>query len=110
MGPVQGFAVSFIAPGIGALAVAFVVMGVQGWEVPPDFLEQARETLEELNRDVPAGEQRSPEEIEELVEIFGQVAQFMPVIASGLVIVVGGLSGLVTVLFMGRRVPPPPPA
>jgi hypothetical protein len=110
MGPVQGFAVSFIATGIGALVVAFVVMGVQGWEVPPDALEQIREGLEELNREAPAGEQRSPEEIEEFVEVFGQFTQFLPVIASGLVIVMGGLSGLFTVSLMSRRLPPPPPA
>ena len=110
MSLVQGFAVSFIATGIGALAVAFVVMGVQGWEVPPDALEQIREGLTELNRDTPAGEQLSPEEIEEFVETFGQFAQFLPVIASGLVIVMGGLSGMVTVSFMRRRALRPPPA
>lgn len=110
MSPVQGFAVSFIATGIGALAVAFVVMGVQGWEVPPDALEQIREGLTELNRDAPAGEQLSPEEIEGFVDTFGQLAQFLPVIASGLVIVMGGLSGMVTVSFMRRRALRPPPA
>ncbi len=110
LGPVQGFAVSFIGTGVGVLALAFLVMVVQGWDVPPDFLEQVREYIEELNRQAPASEQQTPEEIAEFVELAGQIYQFMPLISSGFIIVTGGMTGLITASMMGRRGPPPPPA
>ena len=110
LGPVQGFAVSFIATGIGALALAFLVMGVMGWEIPPEWPETIREGFSEANRDLPPDEQLSPEEIEDVVQLIGQGLQLLPVIASGMVIVMGGLTGLITVSLMGRRAPPPPPA
>ena len=110
LGPVQGLAVSFIGTGVGALALAFLVMGVQGWEVPPELLEQLREQLEEFNRQAPASEQRTPEEIAEFVELAGKIIQFMPVISSGFIIVTGSMTGLITASMMGRRGPPPPPA
>ncbi len=110
LGPVQGFAVSFIGTGVGVLALAFLVMVVQGWDVPPDFLEQVREYIEEINRQAPASEQQTPEEIAEFVELTGQIYQFMPLISSGFIIVSGGMTGLITASMMGRRGPPPPPA
>ncbi len=110
LGPVQGFAVSFIGTGVGVLALAFLVMVVQGWDVPPDFLEQVREYIQEINRQAPASEQQTPEEIAEFVELAGQIYQFMPLISSGFIIVTGGMTGLITASMMGRRGPPPPPA
>lgn len=110
LGPGQGFAVSFIGTGFGALTVAFLVMAVRGWEVPPEVLEQVREFLEQWNSQAPPGEEFSPEEIDQVVEQAGRLARFVPVVGSGVVSIIGGLTGLITVLIMGRPVPPTPPA
>ena len=110
LAPGQGFAVSFIGTGLGALAVAFLVMVVRGWEVPPEVLDQIRQQLEQTRSELPAGEGPSPEEIDQAVKLTGQLGRFVPVAASLLIIIMGGLTGLITVLIMGRRGPPPPPA
>ena len=110
LGPGQGFAVSFMGTGLGALAVAFLVVAVLGWELSPEELDQIRQSLEEASSQLPPGEGPSPEDFDQFVALAGQVARFLPVAASGLVIIMGGLTGLITVLIMGRRASPPPPA
>ena len=108
--PGQGFAVSFIGTGLGALAVTFIALAVQGWELSPEELDQLRRWLEEASSELPQGERPSPEEFDELVTFAGLVSRFVPVVASLLVIIMGGLTGLITVSIMGRRAPQPPPA
>lgn len=100
LSPGQGFAVSFIATGIGSLGVAFLVMVVLGWNMTPEDRDRIRQFFERE-------QQLSPQEIDQAVEITGQLIQFMPLIASGMVIVAGGLTGLVTGLLMRRRALPP---
>ena len=110
IGPAQGFAVSFISVGIGALVVVFVTMVLQGWEVPPESFQALRESLEEWNRERPLDQKLTEAEIEETIEFTRNFAQYVPLINSGMIIVVGGLTGLISVALMGRSAPPPPPA
>jgi hypothetical protein len=103
--PAQGFAVSFIAVGLGAALLALLSVALaQGVNLTEMELE-LRRTFDELNRAQGGG--LSQEQIERSVGIAMRLAPYGPAIVAAVLSVVAGVTGLLTVAILRRRSPPP---
>ncbi len=112
--PGQGFAVSFIASGIGSLLSA-VFWVVQLHSADPAVLEQdMREILDESNRQLDPAQRLSADQIDDTVASMVDALPYVPVIMAIVYTALAGVAGLFTVLLLRRRarlpMPPPPPA
>jgi hypothetical protein len=104
----QGFAVAFIAVGIGTLVVTIQqVLRLQDLDLAA-LDRQLRPQIEELLRQT-GGKEPAPEEIEAAVESMRRVVHYAPVAFAAFLTVVAGFVGMLTVgLLGGRRLPLPP--
>lgn len=99
LGPASGFSVAFIAVGIGSILLAIVA--VVGWELDPVVLDNVRTELK--------ADGYTQEEVDEAVEGLKDVSRYFPIVAAGLMALMGGLAGALAAAIVGRRHPPPPP-
>ena len=97
--PGQGFAVAFIATGIGMLVWAVSNYLYTGGTVPAGYEEAIREALEN-QPDLP------PEEREALVDMLIAVHPYVPVILTAVVSLIAAFVGLITSLIFRPRFPP----
>lgn len=111
--PGQGFAVSFIAAGIGSWLVAGLGVLAAREAGRDQFAENVRQVLEAWNERAPADQQLSGEELEQSIAFWATVAPYVPVLLATVLTVVAGVLGLVTIVVRSRRArqaPLPPPA
>lgn len=101
MGAASGFAVSFIATGIGAATCA-VLSWLQGFSFDPRFLEQLGETWRQSGL--------ADDEIARQLAIVEDTGPIVAVTIAGLLAVTGGVSGAVLASWIGRRAQGPIPA
>jgi hypothetical protein len=95
----QGFAVAFIAVGLGTIPCA-LVDSLRAARVDRQFL---RDAVVAAQDGVPAEEQLSEEGLENLTDFLVSVLPFMPAVQAAVTIVLAGLVGMLTVGFAKRR-------
>ena len=94
MGAGSGFAVAFLAVGLGATALAIAAFA-QGYQLSPATLEYLEESLRS---------QKKPDaDIAKQMQALQQAAPFFPVVAAGLLSLSGGVSGAIVAALVGRR-------
>lgn len=101
--PGQGFAVSFIAAGVGTLIMA--VPQVLSASSVDDRERQIREVLQQMNET--ATTKMSPEAIQEVASGAAELTPYIPVVSALVVTVFAGICGLFTVGYLRSRGAPP---
>jgi hypothetical protein len=94
MGAGSGFAVAFLAVGLGATALAIAAFA-QGFHISPKTLDFLEEQMRK--------ESRSDADIQNALQALQQAAPFIPVVCAGLLALSGGVSGAIVAAFAGRR-------
>ncbi|MBK8100046.1 MAG: hypothetical protein IPK26_23330 [Planctomycetes bacterium] len=84
MGPAAGFAVAFIAVGLGAIALTAITL-LHGFEITPETERAWRESLQGANY--------KTEDIERLIGALHDSGGALPVLAATLLALAGGISG-----------------
>ena len=106
--PGQGFAVAFIAAGLGSVTVAFVqFMAIRGTDT-----EAWRESfVSALNkaREAGGGSELTREQVESLADSLVEFLPLFPAIVATLITLLAALVGMVTVRVMRRGEPAPAP-
>ncbi len=102
--PGQGFAVAFIAVGLGSVLWAGSMVLTHGM---PEFdAAGLRKTLEEQEQKKPENERVPQEQVDRVIAFMQQVWSFVPAVVALLLTVFGGLSGLITASILRSRAPP----
>jgi hypothetical protein len=99
--PGQGFAVAFIAVGLGS--VLWAGARIASSEVPRLDTPAIREAIERSQEELPADERASAEQIDATIRFLEAVWPYVPAILALLLTVFGGLSGLVTAVILQAR-------
>lgn len=101
LGPGAGFAVSFLAVGLGAVVLAGVTM-VRGFGIDPQVLDAIADQLR-------SDRQLTEEEVQRSLQATEDFARFFPVLGASFVAISAGVCGAVVGAFAGRRHRHPPP-
>jgi hypothetical protein len=102
MGAGAGFAVAFLATGLGAIAVAAVTV-LRGFEVPKEQIETVREAMlkqPDVNKD----------DVQHMLDLLLSAGPLFTVFAAALIALTGGITGAVVAAVASRRRPWSPPA
>jgi len=95
MGAGSGFAVAFLAVGLGATALAIAAFA-QGFQVSAGTLDLIEQQLRKDPKHTDA-------DVANAVQALQQAGPFLPVVAAGLLSLSGGVAGAIVAAFAGRR-------
>lgn len=112
--PGQGFAVSFIANGIGSIVLAVSDLVRFDGQARDALIADFRQQLERLNER--AEQKLTAEQMDDLVNAMAAIQPYVPVVFAAVFTVLAGMCGLFAVDFLRRRralprppIPPTPP-
>lgn len=95
MGAGSGFAVAFLAVGLGAAAMAIAAFA-RRFTISAEFLEQLRETMRKDGN-------LSDADITRALDALQDAAPFVPVVSAGLLALSAGVCGAIVAALAGRR-------
>lgn len=95
----QGFAVAFIAVGLGTIVWAALVASAES-AVDPATL---RESLEQAREGMPADQRMSDEDLTQMVDAVQELLPFLPALYAVVTTVLAGFVGMITVGMVRRR-------
>jgi hypothetical protein len=103
MGAGSGFAVAFLAVGLGATALAIAAFA-QGFQV-------SGKTLDLIEQQLRKDPSHTDADVANAIQALQQAGPFIPVVAAGLLSLTGGVAGAIVAALAGRRARYPwPPA
>ena len=113
--PGQGFAVSFIAAGLGSAVIVILAIMVTNPQNLDLIANESQRVLEQANAELPAGERLSEEDIDAAVQMMVDIQPYIPIVRALVFSTISGVCGLFAVGLLRRRasrqvMPPPPPA
>ena len=106
--PGQGFAVSFIATGLGSAIVALISILGTDQQGRAEYERIARETVQSINESAPAADRLTPEQVDASVATMMSVMPYVPVVLAMVFAVAAGVFGLLVVGMLRKRSAPPP--
>ncbi|MEM7199297.1 MAG: hypothetical protein AAF628_03465 [Planctomycetota bacterium] len=106
--PSQGFAVSFIGVGLGAVLAAGIAVMSMGELDQTEVRGQLRNLIEQANETATEDQRMTQAEIDAEVARQAEALPFAPVVLAGIGTIIGGLVGMATIAMLRRSRPPPP--